>query len=234
MVIHTSITGRHMIRSRFVRTSVLILTAFVAVSCAENSPTAPSAPVSAIVATDNSQQALLGGIGGLIGGLLKPVVSIVGFVLNPSQDIRAVAWNSSHADVSYGVSGYISPSGGTLTIPEADFSIVFPAGAVRQSTKITITSDPKYVAYAMTPHMTFARPVVVTQRLRNTAVHGLSLPANTQLFGAYVADGLDLTGLLKALEIELSATIFAPGSSTIPETEVWTLNHFSRYMLASG
>jgi hypothetical protein len=74
---------------------------------------------------------------------------------------------------------------------------------------------------------------VVTQRLRNTAVYGQ--PLTSQIFGAYVADDLlDLGQILNALEIELSATIFVPGSSSLPDVEVWTVNHFSRYMLASG
>jgi len=35
------------------------------------------------------------------------------------------------------------------------------------------------------------------------------------------------------LPFELSTTIFESGSSTLPDIEVWTVNHFSRYMLAS-
>jgi hypothetical protein len=60
-------------------------------------------------------------------------------------------------------------------------------------------------------------------------------PLTSKLFGAYISDDLlDLSKLLNALEIELSATIYTPGSSTIPDTETWLINHFSRYMLASG
>jgi hypothetical protein len=125
------------------------------------------------------------------------------------------------------------PSGGTLTIPQSDFTLTFPSGAVKQPTFITITSDPNFVAYAMEPSMTFARPLVATQRLRKTVVYGNALPS--PLFGAYVDTHIDLlTGLFHALEIELSATVFAPGSTNLPEATSWTINHFSRYMLASG
>ena len=224
-----------MIRSRFLRSSVLVLSAFVAISCSDSSPTAPpAAPVSAIRA-GTQQDALLGG---LVGGLLKVVTSVVGFVANANVDVNAVAWNSSYSHVSHTVSGTISPWGGVLTIPQSDFTIVFPVGAVSQPTLITITSDPNYVAYKMYPHMTFAKPVVVTQRLRNTVVYGK--PLTTKIFGAYVDDSnVDLLGNLlgtvfNALEIELSATLYVPGSSTLPEISTWTLNHFSRYMLASG
>jgi hypothetical protein len=171
----------------------------------------------------------------LLGGLLNTVTSVVGFVADATGlTVHPIAWNSSYAKVSYTISGTISPWGGTLTIPESDFTITFPVGAVSQPTLITITSDPNYVAYKMQPQgIKFAKPVVVTQRLRKTAVYGESL--SSRLFGAYVADDLlDLGTLLNALEIELSATIYAPGSSTLPEIETWSVNHFSRYMLASG
>jgi hypothetical protein len=223
-----------MIRSRLFRSSVLVLSTFVALSCSESPTAPPVTPVSAIRA-GTQQEALLGG---LLGGLLRVVTSVVGFVANANVNVNAVAWNSSYTHVSHTTSGTISPWGGTLTIPESDFTIVFPVGAVSQPTQITITSDPNYVAYKMYPHMTFAKPLVVTQRLRNTVVYGKPLPA--PIFGAYVDDSnVDLLGNLlgtvfKALEIELSATLYVPGSSTLPEISTWTVNHFSRYMLASG
>ncbi|MFL5574072.1 MAG: hypothetical protein ACJ78R_11240, partial [Gemmatimonadaceae bacterium] len=86
--------------------------------------------------------------------------------------------------------------------------------------------------YDMKPHgITFARPVIVTQRLKNTSVYGTTRALNA--FGAYFPDGWDvLGGVLKALEIE-TTTIFS-NSSGQPEVETWQINHFSRYMLASG
>ncbi len=220
-----------MIRSRFVRSSVLVASALVALSCSDNSPTAPSAPVSPIRA-GTTQDALLGG---LIGGLLNTVTSVVGFVADATGlTVHPIAWNSSYAPVSYTVSGTITSWGGTLTIPQSDFTITFPVGAVSQPTLITITSDPYYVAYKMAPAgITFAKPAVVTQRLKQTAIYGQ--PLTVKLFGAYISDDtLDLSKLLHVLEIELSTTIFSSGSTTLPEIETWTVNHFSRYMLASG
>jgi hypothetical protein len=220
-----------MIRSRFLRSSVLVLSTFVALSCSD-SPTAPTAPVASAIPAGSQQDALLGG---LIGGLLNVVTSVVGFVADATGlTVHPIAWNSSYAQVSYTVSGTITPWGGTLTIPQSDFTMTFPVGAVSQPTLITVTSDPKYVAYKMSPAgIKFAKPVVVSQRLRKTSVYGQPLTA--KLFGAYISDDLlDLSKLLHALEIELSTTIFASGSSTFPEITTWTVNHFSRYMLASG
>lgn len=219
-----------MIRSRFLRSSVLVLSAFVALSCSDVSPTAPPAAVTSAVRAGTPQDALLGG---LIGGLLKTVLSVVSFVAHPTEPVHAVAWSAAYATQPYSVRGTITSQGGTLTIPQTDFTITFPRGAVSVPTLITITSDPTYVAYRMemTPHVAFARPVVVTQRLRHTVVAGQTLAK--PLFGAYVGEGL-LSGLVTALEIELSATLSAPGSSNLPELTTWTVNHFSRYMLASG
>jgi hypothetical protein len=215
-----------MIRSRFIRSFVLALSAAVALSCSDTSPTGPSVPVTA-------QDGLLSGV---IGGVLQPVFKVVGFVADATGlTVHPVAWSPARAKVSYSVSGTITPWGGTLTIPQADFTITFPMGAVSQPVNVTITSDPDYVAYRMQPHgIRFARPVVITQRLRNTAIYGQ--PLSSQLFGGYLADDLlPLGNVLNVLnEIEASVTIFAPGSTALPEITTWSINHFSRYMLASG
>jgi hypothetical protein len=228
-----------MIRSRFVRAPLLALSAFVALSCSDNSLTAPVAPptpptasATATKVTDQDLQNSL--LGGLLGGVLRTVTSVVGFVADATGlTVHAVAWNSSYDHVSHTVSGAISPWGGTLRIPESDFTLVFPMGAVSQTTTITITSDPNYVAYKMEPSgIRFSKPLIATQGLAQTSVYGK--PLNGKLFGAYISDDLlDLGQLLHALEIELSTTLFAPGSGT-PELSSWTINHFSRYMLASG
>jgi hypothetical protein len=221
-----------MIRSRFIRSSVLVLSAFVALSCSDSS-TAPNAPVASEIPAGTQQDALLAG---LISGLLNVASSVVSFVADATKlTVHPVAWNSTYVPSAYTVSGTITPWGGSLTIPEADFTMTFPAGAVNQPTVITVTSDPYFVAYIMAPAgITFGKPVVVTQRLRKTAAYGQPL-TTTKLFGAYISDDtLPLSNLLHVLEIELSATLYVPGSSTLPEITTWTVNHFSRYMLASG
>ncbi len=220
-----------MIRSRFIRSSVLVLGAFVALSCSDNSPTAPPITQVTTIRAGTTQDAVLGG---LLDGLLNVVTSVVAFVGDATGiTVHPIAWSSSYAKVSYNVSGTITPWGGTLAIPESDFTMTFPMGAVSQPTLITVTSDPSYVAYKMEPAgIKFATPVLVTQRLRKTTVYGQ--PLTSKLFGAYISDDLlDLSTLLHALEIELSATLYAPGSSSLPEITTWTVNHFSRYMLGS-
>ncbi len=214
-----------MIRSIFVRSTLLVFTAVVALSCSD-SPTSPRP-----LAPTQAQDGLLSG---LVGGLLQPVIKVVGFVADATGlTVHPVTWGPNHERVAHSVSGVVSQWGGTLVIPETDFAITFPAGALSRSTLITITADPNYVAYKMEPTgIRFAKPVVVTQLLRDTQVYGR--PLSGQLFGAYIADDLlDLGKLLNALEIESTLTIFKPSNPTLPESSSWTINHFSRYMLAS-
>jgi len=220
-----------MIRSRFVRSFVLVLTTFVAISCADYSPTAPVAPPT------QAQNGLIGDLLGVVTNLLGSVLRVIGFRTDPNGiPVAAVKWAPTHVNDTRSVSATIGYSGGTLAIPGSDFTITFPRGALSNSTTITITSDASgYVSYDMKPHgLRFAKPVIVTQRLRNTTVYGTPLALNA--FCAYFShDLLDLSGILKALEIETTTIFSAPnGNQLVPEVETWQLNHFSRYMLASG
>jgi hypothetical protein len=227
-----------MIRSRFVRSFALVLTTFVALSCSDYSPTAPqiSAPTQA---QDGLISGVLGGVVGVVGDLadlvLGPVLKVIDFQTDPNGiEVRAVKWAKSHSKQVRSVSGTIGFDGGTLQLPTSDFAITFPKGALVVPTAITITSDESgYVSYDMKPHgLTFARPVIVTQGLRNTAVY--DTPTALDSFGAYFPKTpKKLDGILKALEIE-KTTIYGDPKGKRPEVQTWELNHFSRYMLASG
>lgn len=226
-----------MISSRFVRYLAIVLTTTLALGCAE-SPTAPSAPsvaqaASPIAAPNDADQLL----GGLLGGLINALTDVVKGVINPNGiPVAPVRWASTHTNEVRSVSGTIGYWGGTLTIPGSEFSITFPIGALSSSTSITIVSDASgYVSYDMQPHgLRFNKPVVVTQRLRNTEAS--SVPASKSLFGAYFEDesllGGIINGLLNAVEIATSVTILRADGT--PELQTWILNHFSRWMLASG
>ncbi len=216
-----------MIRCRFVRSFTLVLATFVALSCSDATATGPLAP-------SGAQDGLLSGVVGTVTGLLGTVLKVIGFQTDPNGiDVYAVKWAPTHVNAVRTVSATIGVNGGSVSIPGSDFTITFPYGALSAPTTISITSDASgYVSYDMQPHgLVFKKPVIVMQRLKNTSVYGTPMALNA--FGAYFAtDPLDLSGLLKALEIE-TTTIFS-GSSGLPEVETWSLNHFSRYMLASG
>jgi hypothetical protein len=219
-----------MIRSRFVRSVVLLPTLFVALSCSDYSPTAPPK-----VAPTQAQDGLISGLLGIVTGLLGSVLKVIVGVVNPDGiEVRAVKWAPTHVNQVRSVSGTIGINGGTLSIPGSDFTITFPYGALSAPTAITIVSHGNgYVSYDMKPHgIVFAKPVVVTQWLKNTSVYKTS--DAWKAVGAYFPkDPLDLSGILKALETT-TTTIFSGSSNSTPEVETWQLKHFSRYMLASG
>jgi hypothetical protein len=221
-----------MIRSRIVRSTVLVLTTFVTLSCSEYSPTAP--PIEAPAqAQDGLLSGLLGGVLGLVGNLLGTVLHVVDFRYDPNGiPVDAVRWTGAHVNSTRSVSGYIGRNGGVLALPSSDVTITFPAGALSQTTLITIVSDGDgYVSYDMRPHgLRFATPVIVTQRLQNTAVYGTSLALRAA--GAYFDKDPDLSRSLEALEIE-KTTIYSSKNDGNADVETWYLNHFSRYMLAS-
>ena len=222
-----------MLRSRFVRSSVLVLTTFATLSCSDYTPTAP--PIQAPgQAQDGLLSGLLGGVVGIVTNLLGTVLNVIDFQYDPSGiPVDAVKWTGAHVNRTRSVSAYIGKNGGAITLPSSDFTITFPAGALSQTTLITIVSDGDgYVSYDMKPHgLKFAAPVVVTQRLENTAVYGTSLALKAA--GAYFDKDPDLSGSIKALEIE-KTTIFSSKNDGKADVETWSLNHFSRYMLASG
>jgi hypothetical protein len=223
-----------MIRSRFIRTFSVVLATAVALSCSDYSPTAPTTP---IAAPTQAADGLIGDLLGIVTNLLGTVLKVIGFQSDPNGiPVTAIKWAPTHYNQSRSVSASIGYNGGSLAIPGSDFTITFPKGALYETTWITITSDASgYVSYDMKPHgLKFAKPVIVTQRLNNTAVY--KTPAALNAACAYFStDLLDLSGILKALEIETTTIFSAPNAeSLVPEIETWQLNHFSRYMLASG
>ena len=148
-------------------------------------------------------------------------------------ELKAVWWKKQHKDVIR-VSKTIDQSGGTISIPETGLTLSFPAGAVAAPITITVTSDEKYVAYKMEPTGTkFLKDVTATQQLNTTSIFGS--PLRSQLYAAYIPDdNVKLSGKVPVLEIEPGTTIFSVLSSLLPQAHVWTIRHFSRYMLASG
>jgi hypothetical protein len=148
-------------------------------------------------------------------------------------DLRAVWWKTQYKDVIK-VSQIIDQSGGTISIPETGLTLSFPAGAVVAPITITVTADPQYVAYKMEPTGTqFLKGVTATQLLNTTTLSGS--PLRSQLYATYIADdSLNLSGKVPVLEVEPGTTIFSVLSPLLPQAHVWTITHFSRYMLASG
>ncbi|MGZ3372849.1 MAG: hypothetical protein ACXU9Z_06135 [Gemmatimonadaceae bacterium] len=208
-----------MSRVGFFRSLAVVAGAFIIASCSEAGISGPSATQQTIAAAASAQPVADHRAGsGTDAGQLE---------------LKALWWSKQHKDVVK-VSKTIDQSGGTISIPETGLTLSFPAGAVAAPITITITSDDRYVAYKMEPTGTrFLKDVTATQQLNTTSIFGS--PLRSQLYAAYIAeDNIKLSGKVPVLEIEPGTTIFSVLSSLLPQAHVWTIRHFSRYMLASG
>ena len=148
----------------------------------------------------------------------------------------AVRWGPSHSKVDQSVSAVVGPEGATLSLPGADFSMTIPAGALSVPTSITVVArGGSFVVYDMLPHgLQFARPVTAVQGLSTTASYGTA--AGNGVRSAYLSpanEQIGLDGSASPVELEAATTYFY-GAQPVAETQVWILNHFSRYMLISG
>jgi hypothetical protein len=208
-----------MSRVGFFRSLAVVAGAIIIASCSEAGISGPNTNQERIAATASVQPAA--------DRLLDHVTDV------SRLELKAVWWKKQHKDVIK-VSKTIDQSGGTISIPETGLTLSFPAGAVAAPITITVTSDEKYVAYRMEPTGTkFLKDVTATQQLNTTSIFGS--PLRSQLYAAYIPDdNVKLSGKVPVLEIEPGTTIFSVLSSLLPQAHVWTIKHFSRYMLASG
>lgn len=151
---------------------------------------------------------------------------------------QAVKWAKKPGEKS--VTAVIGPDGGQIELEEAELTLSFPAGALESDVAITITSvKGDYVAYDMLPHgLVFNQPVLVSQGLRETKLWDAKHVEAKKASGIYVPsdavpNDLDLVPVLESLP---SATLFIHDQKGKPKAafQFWQINHFSRYMLASG
>ncbi|HMJ19733.1 MAG TPA: hypothetical protein VK478_15220 [Gemmatimonadaceae bacterium] len=170
---------------------------------------------------------------------LLPPTRIVGasfaFVTGGSV-AKAMKWAPSHSKVDQTVSAVVGPDGATLSLPGADFSMNIPAGALSTPTAITIVSRAgSYIVYDMLPHgLRFAVPATAVQGLSTVAGYGTS--ASNNIRSAYLSranEQVAFDGSVSPMELEAGTTYYY-GAQPVAETHLWTVNHFSRYMLISG
>lgn len=206
MLLHRNLKRSPMPRFRLLRYFATLAGAFTIASCAAPDLANPTAPVASTIPTAAN-----------LSGL----------------SLRAVSWKEPLPGPVV-VSQTINQFGGTISIPQTGLTIEFPAGAVSSAVTITVTADARYVGYKMEPAGTqFGKDVRVTQALGATSIS--SLPLGSSLYAAYIADdGVDLSGILPVLEILPSNTVFSLLPPFVPQVEVWSIRHFSRYILASG
>jgi hypothetical protein len=164
------------------------------------------------------------------------IVSASLSMLTDGTRARAVQWGPAHSRVVETVSAVIGPDGGSLSLPGSDFTMNIPSGALSAQTTITVVSKAgRHVAYEMLPHgLRFLKPVTAVQGLQNTAAYGTD--AGNAIRTAYLPEGndnIDVDDVASPSELE-AATTYYYGAEPVAETQVWIINHFSRYILISG
>lgn len=145
--------------------------------------------------------------GGLLSTLVLPVVQRL-LPLSSDQTVSAV----------------IGTGGGTLAIPQAGFSITFPAGAVAAPVTVTATAVAgSNVAYRFQPHgLVFQKQPVISQDLGLTNVAGQLLGLTLQ--GGYFADDSQLGAGYVTVTETRPATI-----DLLHLRTTFTIGHFSGY-----
>lgn len=130
---------------------------------------------------------------------------------------------------NFAAAGIIGREGGTLSIPEAGFSIEFPPNAVRLPTPVSVTALPgTAVGYVFLPHgITFRKPPVITQELRGTSVFG-DPALRTALEGAYVPALAALSGLTARVRETRPTRVDGTGLKM-----QFTVDHFSIYVAST-
>lgn len=157
-------------------------------------------------------------------------------MLSTGAMARAVRWGSAHSLAEQSVSAVIGSEGGTLSLPGSDFAMDIPSGALAAPTTITVIAKAgPHVAYEMLPHgLRFLKPVTAVQGLRNTQAYGPH--TGNSVRAAYLPEGREIIGATDSAapsELEAGATYYY-GTEPFAETQVWIINHFSRYILISG
>jgi hypothetical protein len=129
----------------------------------------------------------------------------------------------------------ITAAGGTISIPRAGLTVIFPAGAIEGSLRVTITAHRgDEVAYSFEPHgVRFARPVIVIQHLAATTYVPAPTDEEPQVKGGYLERGL---ADVDASGVGVFAETFRAEyrSRDRRESVYFSTTHFSGYALASG
>ncbi|MES2359254.1 MAG: hypothetical protein V4529_13050 [Gemmatimonadota bacterium] len=227
-----------MFRTSIVRSTIFGLgVALIATGCTPENLSGPQAsltpPNAAVAATPGANANLLGGVINLTGTVVQTVVQTVNDLLYPVvQRQQALAHPIT-------VTHTIGTAGGSISIPEAGFTITFARGAVLTPTPITVTADSgKAISYEFGPHGTqFYAPVTIKQDMSLTTL--VDNPgAASGIHGGYTANGLQdiINGLLARVAEIINATttiIIGPDGKAHLGTSSFIIKHFSGYILIS-
>jgi hypothetical protein len=130
----------------------------------------------------------------------------------------------------------IGPGGGMISIAAAGVTVVFPPGALRARTSITLTAKAGWdVAYEFAPHgITFAAPVMIQQDLKYTQARSARDAKNVQagyypenLGGIFLDDRRSIARVSELRSVDLD---YPPN----PHVAWFYIRHFSGYLMSEG
>jgi hypothetical protein len=187
------------------------------VSCAD-SPTAPKA------ATPSK-----GLIGGLLGGVIGTVTNVLDIIGQPVDQSVYVLRRKTALAAPITVTKTVGYYGGTISIPDAGFTMTIPQGALQSATSISVTAVAgDKVQYEFGPHgLVFGQNVRVRQSLAGT----YALNSNVSYEAIYY--GTSSTSLLSKLVdtvLEVLKAVLDPTSNSV----TFDVRHFSGYLVSSG
>lgn len=161
----------------------------------------------------------------LTGPPAEPSASLLGTVTGVLAPVEVLERTRSLDEQV--VSAVIGKDGGVLTLEDAGFEFVIPAGALREDTRITITSPAgNLVGYHFAPAgLEFRKAARFHQNLNNTEAAN-SLDLLSQLTGAYFEG--ELLPEINPLEL-LDVTLL--GTDHVATLEI---RHFSGYVIATN
>jgi hypothetical protein len=150
-------------------------------------------------------------------------------LLNTSYNVTTLQ-RSTPLAAPITVSKNIGVLGGVISIPGAGLTVTIPPLALTNTTTISVTAlAGSAVAYEFAPHgLTFVAPLVAVQDLSKTKTSGLNLSLFSAGYFLKASDIDSRTGTAKVAELlSIKATL-------APMAAVWTIPHFSGYLVATG
>ena len=228
---------------KFLPTAGLLLVFGVAYGCASDAPLAPGAEASrgttALAAPDASGRgtAWLSSAPmstGAASDAVHPVADTA--LINPGIDTVLALKRPFFLPKDISISAEIGPQGGEINVNDAGGKIDFPAGALRERTRITMTAKAGWnVAYEFAPHgITFDKPVKIQQDLKYTLAYRIK-DAKSLTAGYYATDitttFLDPWKLFARVSELRHVDVDHPVN---PRVAKFYIYHFSGYLMSSG
>ena len=167
---------------------------------------------------------------GLIGGLLGTVTGLLDIIGQPVDKSVYVLRRTTPLAQPITVTKSIGYNGGTISVPEAGFTMTIPRGAVTSTTNITVTAlAGDRVQYDFGPHgFVFQAPVKVNQSLDGTYAVNKNVSYEAVYYGP--SSNTNLLTKLVDLVLEVLKVVVDP----LTNSASFDVRHFSGSLVSSG